>query len=198
MCRSGCSESKVEAYVASWIEILYRVAAFPARKSRLMLPRGLKCCFRISSMISSSRGLCCLVDWNVMDNDKTIKETGRGLCCLVDWNSYPMITPPAARGSRLMLPRGLKYIQNYTRLLSLLSRLMLPRGLKCWMGKRKASAWSRGLCCLVDWNRPGRPLRAPAPVEAYVASWIETFLTWSWYDGHLVEVYTASWMEILM
>ena len=60
-------------------------------------------------------------------------------------------------------------------------------------------AWfciSRGLYSLVDWNQAGNRLRPHHLVEAYTASWIEIPPVLPAGDMQEVEAYTASWIEI--
>ena len=52
--------------------------------------------------------------------------------------------------SRLMLPRGLKFVTSDLKGEKKMSRLMLPRGLKYPPGFAAVFYHRRGLCCLVD------------------------------------------------
>ena len=45
-------ELNVEAYTASWIEIKWNLVTDDIRKSRLIQPRGLKCPFSLSDILS--------------------------------------------------------------------------------------------------------------------------------------------------
>ena len=159
-----------------------------------MLPRGLKCIRLPLYLLLSGRGLCCLVDWNTASILPSKKYLCRGLCCLVDWNAddehyqlgdwveayvaswIEMLQLPGNQCgtvSRLMLPRGLKFVTADLKGEKKMSRLMLPRGLKYPPGFAAVFYHRRGLCCLVDWNIFHLLLPWPYCVEAYVASWIE-------------------------
>ncbi|ERI65820.1 hypothetical protein HMPREF1548_06381 [Clostridium sp. KLE 1755] len=52
--------------------------------------------------------------------------------------------------SRLMLPRGLKFVTADLKGEKKMSRLMLPRGLKYIPPTSSVAILRRGLCCLVD------------------------------------------------
>ena len=171
-----CHVWGVEAYVASWIEIKH-VGRYRQRvESRLMLPRGLKCNISIYCLGYNGRGLCCLVDWNNSNGNKGV-AVGLVEAYVASWIE---ITEVAGYGntdrSRLMLPRGLKflwtalflhcfrveaYVASWIEIVissmpypSLLSRLMLPRGLKSpcgTLGSRRTGSrlmFPRGL----KWN----------------------------------------------
>ena len=190
---------------------------------------------------TDSRGLYSLVDWNIKLASYLKKATveaytaswieikapyaiirpmeGRGLYSLVDWNAaFPSDIYPRIM-SRLIQPRGLKYIPAYRKHLRFRSRLIQPRGLKyTWMRKSKIVAESRLIQPrgLKYWIPAIGILRKI--VEAYTASWIEMSLICfdtlhskgrglyslvDWNNVRLlppnifyVEAYVASWIEI--
>ena len=123
--------------------------------SRLIQPRGLKCHTDLTTLYVEGRGLYSLVDWNKnrRRDDRTIYC--RGLYSLVDWNGEQHQGCSGAEWSRLIQPRGLKYMD-----------IQFPHCCLC-----------RGLYSLVDWNKKITDIGKGNPVEAYTASWIEIALT---------------------
>ena len=131
-----CSDWRVEAYTASWIEMSLSWYYAPTNRSRLIQPRGLKYVIYLAWLLVLRRGLYSLVDWNLIW--KTISV------------SYCV--------SRLIQPRGLKYhmhllflmgdcVEAYTASWIEIyrrewkrwfqwSRLIQPRGLKCDVGTK--------------------------------------------------------------
>ena len=77
----------VEAYVASWIEILlgynnisvYKVEAYVASWIEIWT-------YTTIFLKQMSRGLRSLVDWNTIPQGEVLKRNRRGLRSLVDWN----------------------------------------------------------------------------------------------------------------
>ena len=77
----------VEAYTASWIEIIPCVQSCLPVLSRLIQPRGLKCIVgSLKDVRISRRGLYSLVDWNTHWRTVCSALPCRGLYSLVDWN----------------------------------------------------------------------------------------------------------------
>ena len=77
----------VEAYTASWIEMLVISIMSVVVLSRLIQPRGLKYEHDFNGTWKYSRGLYSLVDWNKHSAFSSLVEARRGLYSLVDWNS---------------------------------------------------------------------------------------------------------------
>ena len=127
----------------------------------------------ISDGMASSRGLYSLVDWNMPAPGRALTfdveaytaswieislalkalkvRQSRGLYSLVDWNKITGIPHPLHFMSRLIQPRGLKFLIQYP----------LPVSSR------------RGLYSLVDWNLRCFNHSLGYNVEAYTASWIE-------------------------
>ena len=142
----------VEAYTASWIEILRLFCC-----CLWGICRGLYSLVDWNGAVAMyhgtrpGRGLYSLVDWNI-DFERDIPgNAGRGLYSLVDWNTadgkpgykkaveaytaswieisswYYTVNNTA---SRLIQPRGLKWVTSDGHSVKVWSRLIQPRGLK--------------------------------------------------------------------
>ena len=167
----------VEAYVASWIEMQMMNIINLVTGSRLMLPRGLKCynCRAINAALC--RGLCCLVDWNSLTLIWKERKRCRGLCCLVDWN-IRRVSLPYSIIVEAYVASWIEIYSTYFFRGHTASRLMLPRGLKL-LDNRSLSCIHTVEAYVASWIeicRPCRPLWT-CIVEAYVASWIEIIVT---------------------
>ena len=210
----------VEAYTASWIEMI----------NSPQCGQGTKC-----------RGLYSLVDWNLVPLTASASEVGRGLYSLVDWNlteseqntgsnveaytaSWIEICNCACGccqlRSRLIQPRGLKsgarqryqrrqLVEAYTAswiVIAVAKTVCAWRRVEAytasWIEMSLQSAqWKisacRGLYSLVDWNAPtSAAISIQGTVEAYTASWVEIAWDGRTYIKDTVEAYTASWIEI--
>ena len=142
----------VEAYTASWIEILRRHEHTNRSRSRLIQPRGLK--YRSREQIHGRirRGLYSLVDWNtcrvilfsIFKLSRLIQPRGlkyTHLLCILKAETVEAYTASwieiygACKGgrsvwSRLIQPRGLKWLRHWPINRTAPSRLIQPRGLK--------------------------------------------------------------------
>ncbi len=99
----------VEVFATSWIEISKEWRAMRPVMSRSLRPRGLKCLRYLNAMlIWASRGLCDLVDWNIIACFCIKLFYSRGLCDLVDWNIKALYLFVSSELSRSLRPRGLK------------------------------------------------------------------------------------------
>ena len=98
----------------------------------------------------------------------------RGLCGLVDWNTL------RKTANKPNLRRGLCGLVDWNK-----------SSFKLFLVHN-----SRGLCGLVDWNIPQQHDGNYKGVEAYVASWIEIYVTGGPVLPGTVEAYVASWIEI--
>ena len=96
----------VEAYVASWIEILlgynnisvYKVEAYVASWIEIWT-------YTTIFLKQMSRGLRSLVDWNTIPQGEVLKRNRRGLRSLVDWNLMIQTSKicPGSRGLRSLV-----------------------------------------------------------------------------------------------
>ena len=119
--------------------------------SRLMLPRGLKCRWWTLSTWWLGRGLCCLVDWNATIAGQSMRHCVEAYVASwieirYRWFERREKDVEAYVASWIEISAGFR-----CRILSS-SRLMLPRGLKYIPPTSSVAILRRGLCCLVDWN----------------------------------------------
>ena len=120
----------VEAYTASWIEILFVGLYLPYLQVEAYTASWIEISLALKALKVRRRGLYSLVDWNIFGKwgknyawrSRLIQPRG------LKWDGIS--ATKGSETSRLIQPRGLKCFVRYISVLMQGSRLIQPRGLK--------------------------------------------------------------------
>ena len=165
----------VEAFAASWIEIVMPGNCKYALLSKPLRLRGLKFLLQLYNHAFFSRSLCGFVDWNLFTSFLLVSCPCRSLCGFVDWNWMQGRKETWGPSSQPLRLRGLKFCPPFSRAVDTVeafaaswieigkdgeqpaaehtSKPLRLRGLKLPTLKYLWKIIRRSLCGFVDWNR---------------------------------------------